>query len=279
MKKLLTSLLLITASMSSFAENRIISAGSSITELIMALDARDQLVAIDVTSAKLDKSGSLPQVGYHRQLSAEGLLALNPTHLIGSDAMGPQNTLTHLENAKVKVVTVPSGDTAQDLYKRIDTIAEITGKQKQATALKKELDKKFAHLNSHKVENKPKVIFAMIMPGRPMTIAGNKTTVNEVINLAGAENPAQSMMESYKPLSMEAIVNLQPDYLVVIQHSWDQQGGHEGILKTLPLLKATPAGQQGHIIAIPGSAITGGLGIESIDLAKQLYDTFHPAMK
>lgn len=70
-------------SSSTLAAERIISAGSSVTELILALGAEQQLVGIDVTSVA-PPSLALPKVGYHRQLSAEGLLALEPTQLLGS---------------------------------------------------------------------------------------------------------------------------------------------------------------------------------------------------
>lgn len=279
MRNIFLSTLLFCFAVTAQAQNRIISAGSSITELILALDAQQQLVAIDVTSKHLDKSGQLPEIGYHRQLSAEGLLALNPTHLIGSDVMGPQQTLTLLENAQVKVVQAPAGDSKQDLFKRIDTIAEITQKQSQAKQLKAQLSKQFAHLQSQQADKKPKVLFAMVSKGRPMTIAGNHTTIDVVLNYAGAENPAKPLLDSYKPLSTEAIVNLQPDYLLVSQRSWDQLGGEQGILQAFPLLKATPAGANGRIIKIPGSAIIGGFGIESIELSEQLFNTFHRSTK
>ncbi|GAK87639.1 periplasmic hemin-binding protein [Vibrio ponticus] len=53
-------------------KNRIISAGSSITELLVALGAKDQLVALDVTSKHFNTEQQLPLIGYHRQLSPEG---------------------------------------------------------------------------------------------------------------------------------------------------------------------------------------------------------------
>ena len=56
------ALSLLIASSSVWAEqaptsNRIISAGSSITELLIELGARDQLIALDVTSKKYNQDG------------------------------------------------------------------------------------------------------------------------------------------------------------------------------------------------------------------------------
>jgi len=264
----------VNAQQDSVANNRIISAGSSITELLIALGAKDQLVAIDVTSRHYNSDGALPQVGYHRQLSAEGLMALSPTHLIGSHEMGPENTLTLLKSGGIKVETVPSGDTEQDLFSRIDKIAQITGTEEKATSLKKSIDDQLTAIKSRQIEHSPKVLFAMLTKGRPATIAGDKTTIDVIINLAGGQNPAKEQMSSYKPLSPEAIVQMQPDYLLVSSRAWEALGGQQGILKEFPLLAATPVAAENRIIPINGSAIIGGFGLESLQLTEELYKTF-----
>lgn len=255
-------------------ENRIISAGSSITELFYALGAQEQLVAIDVTSKHYDPDGELPQVGYHRQLSTEGLISLAPTHLIGSHEMGPETTLSQLTSAKINVVTVPSGDTQADLFKRIDDIATITQTEKEAEVLKTSLSKRLSAMEQRQLPQAPNVLFAMLSKGRPATIAGADTTIDTIINFAGAKNPAANETTSYKPFSIEAVVGMQPDYLLVSQRAWLALGGHDGIIAEFPLLGATPAAQNQRIIPIAGSAIIGGLGIESIELSDELHQTF-----
>ncbi|WP_434997882.1 heme/hemin ABC transporter substrate-binding protein [Vibrio scophthalmi] len=286
MKKLAFAFGLLVASSSLMAQqhtesqsaqtNRIISAGSSITELIVALGAKEQLVALDVTSKKYNQDEKLPLVGYHRQLSAEGLMALSPTHLIGSHEMGPDSTLTLLKNGGIDVETVPSGDTEQDLFNRIDKIAAITGTQDNAVDLKASIQSKLDAMQQRDVADAPKVLFAMLSKGRPATIAGDKTTIDVIVKLAGGQNPAKNMMSSYKPVSQEAMVEMQPDYLLVTKRAWQALGGKEGILQEFPLLAATPAGSQDRIIAVNGSAIIGGLGIESLVLADDLFNQFHP---
>ncbi len=280
MKKIIWALSLIisattvNAQQNHVASNRIISAGSSITELLVALGAKNQLVAIDVTSRQFNTDGTLPQVGYHRQLSAEGLMALSPTHLIGSHEMGPEKTLTLLKSGGINVETVPSGDTEQDLFDRIDKIAQITGTEEKAVLLKKSIDEQLTTIKSRQIEHSPKVLFAMLTKGRPATIAGDKTTIDVIINLAGGQNPAKEQMSSYKPLSPEAIVQMQPDYLLVSSRAWETLGGQQGILKEFPLLAATPVAAENRIIPINGSAIIGGFGLESLQLTEKLYKTF-----
>ena len=114
----------------------------------------------------------------------------------------------------------------------------------------------------------------MLTKGRPATIAGDKTTIDVIINLAGGQNPAKSEMSSYKPLSPEAIVQMQPDVLLVSARAWEALGGHEGILKEFPLLAATPVAGKDRIIPVSSSAIIGGFGLESLELTDELYKAF-----
>jgi len=252
---------------------RIISVGSSITELFFALGAEDQLVAVDVTSRHYIKDSALAQVGYHRQLSAEGLMALNPSDLIGSNEMGPEKTLEQLKAAQVNVIEVPSGNSQEALIARINLIATITHTQDKAVALTQSVVQSIAQLRQQKLSSTPNVLFMMINEKRPATVAGANTSIDKIITLAGAVNPAATM-DSYKSMSYEAIIALQPDYILVSQHAWDQFGGKVEIVRKLPLLAATPAGSQLHIMPVASSAIIGGFGLESIALAEQLNQLF-----
>ncbi|MDX2321684.1 MAG: hemin ABC transporter substrate-binding protein, partial [Moritella sp.] len=99
---------------------------------------------------------------------------------------------------------------------------------------------------------------------------GKNTSIDEIIILSGAVNPANSVIESYKPLSYEAIIQLQPDYILVSDRDFSPYGSVDKLLADFPLLKATPAGLKGQIMAVQGSALIGGFGLESIKLAKTL---------
>ncbi|GLS91068.1 hemin ABC transporter substrate-binding protein [Psychromonas marina] len=252
---------------------RIISTGAGLTELFFALDAQQSLVAIDMTSRDYAQKTGLPLVGYHRQLSSEGLMSLAPSILIGTDEMGPESTLNMLKASNVEVITVPTGNTIELLEQRIDTVASLTGKQVQAVALKKSLHQDIEQLENSPLSTQPKVLFLMLNKDRAPTVGGENTSINEVIRLSGALNPAAELIESYKPISFEGIIKMNPDYILVSQRAWDSFGGKQQILAKLPLLAATPAGMEGQIIAVPSSAIIG-FGLQSIELAKQLNHSF-----
>ncbi|MCM5508520.1 MULTISPECIES: hemin ABC transporter substrate-binding protein [unclassified Vibrio] len=253
------------------ANERIISAGSAVTELILALEQQNQLVAVDVTS-ELPQDLELPKIGYHRRLSSEGLMALNPTRLIGSDEMGPETSLSQLKTAGVEVDIVNTLPTPEGLLERIDEIAALTDSQKNAEALKAEVNQQISSLEKNKAKTKEakKVLFLLIHEGRPANVAGASTTPNAIIELAGGINPAASKLDSYKPLSTEAMVEMQPDVILVSGRSYEKMGGADAILAKMPLLAATPAGQSKNIITVDGHALVGGLGLKSLSEAERL---------
>ncbi|HAS8558645.1 TPA: hemin ABC transporter substrate-binding protein [Vibrio vulnificus] len=252
------------------AQERIISAGSAVTELILALHAEQSLIAVDVTS-QLPEGQQLPKIGYHRRLSAEGLLALSPTTLIGSDEMGPAPVLQQLKSTGVDIEVVNTQANVDGLKARIDQIAAILNKPQEAQQLKSLVDQQVQSLKANQPTNqKKKVLFLLIHEGRAANVAGTDTTPDAIINLAGAINPAADKITAYKPLSSESMIEMQPDVILVSGRSFEKLGGPDAIIKMMPLLAATPAGQNKQIMTIDGAALVGGLGLKSLAEAKRL---------
>ena len=260
-----------------FAQERIISAGSAVTELIYALNAEESLVAVDVTS-KMPQAAQLPKIGYHRQLSTEGLLTLQPTQIIGSDEMGPQTTLDLLAQSNIKVNVVNTKPTIKGLLERIDEIALLTHHQENSQSIKDNVNKKVAQLNSNipSRNKQKKVLYLLLHEGRAPYVAGRETTMDEMIRLSGAINPAQPFISSFKPLSMEAMISMQPDVILVSNRSLDKLDGIDNIIKSIPTLASTPAGINKQIIGIDGSALVGGLGLATLDEAARLNRLLYP---
>ncbi|MFG6247777.1 heme/hemin ABC transporter substrate-binding protein, partial [Vibrio diabolicus] len=219
-----------------------------------------------------------PKVGYHRRLSAEGLLTLRPTKVIGSDEMGPKTALNQLKAAGVDVEIVNTDANVDGLYQRIDQIANLMNRQAKAEDLKQDVKAQVQALNANQPAQaqKKKVLFLLIHEGRPANVAGSETTPDAIIQLAGGLNPAADQLSSYKPLSTEAMVEMQPDVILVSGRSYETLGGADAILKAMPLLAATPAGMNKNIITIDGHALVGGLGLKSLAEAERLNALLYP---
>lgn len=256
---------------------RVISAGAAITEIINALGAKQQLIAVDITSKTL-VADNVPKVGYHRQLSAESLIALAPTRIIGSEEMGPPKTLTLLKQSGIEVDIVNGGETVNDLLHRIDQVAALTHHQQQAQKLKQQIMANVDRINQHNAQRvqRKKVLFLMIHDGRPINVAGSNSTANSIITLAGAINPAASMVKNYKPVSTEAILQMQPDIILLSNRTTASIKDMAQLIKKLPVLAATPAAKNNAIAVVDGTALIGGLGIHSINEAMRLNHVFYP---
>ena len=83
--------------------SRIVVAGGSITEILFYLNESKNIVAVDTTSNYPEAAKNFPSIGYVRALSAEGVLSLNPTLIIGENDMGPKNVLKQLKKTKVEL--------------------------------------------------------------------------------------------------------------------------------------------------------------------------------
>ncbi|MGF1879193.1 ABC transporter substrate-binding protein [Photobacterium frigidiphilum] len=274
MKKIATLAIVSLFAFPSNAEKRMVSAGFGVTEIIYALQAQDNLIAADFTSRNLIKGDNKKQLGLHIQLSSEGILSLNPTHLIGTNEMGPKIVLEQVKNSGVKVVILPSGQNVPDLLARIDTLAKVTDTKFKAEALKQRVNNDIFLLKQNQCSNKPNVIFFMLDVSGSTKIGGDNTAIDRIIMLAGGNNPAKKQINGYKSVSMESMGDMNPEYILVSQRAWDIYKSADAILDKLPILRSTGAGMKKNILIVPSSALLGGIGLESINLAKELNNHF-----
>ncbi|WP_067515418.1 heme/hemin ABC transporter substrate-binding protein [Endozoicomonas ascidiicola] len=286
MKPLILSTLIgLSASAAVAAEThdtqRIISAGNGVTEIIYALGAGDQVVAVDQTSTWPAEVNKLPRLGYHKQLSAEGILALEPSMLIGTSDMGPPSTLSQLKSAGVDVEAIPLEHSAESIEQQITTLAEILGKEEQGEKLWDEIDASLGEAQAlaanYEAEHGEKVpvLFVLAMGGRAPTVAGSGSAANALIDLSGGYNPAAEQFKGYKGLSNEALLLLAPEVIVFPGSRSNPNMTPEKLMEQMPILKQTPAGKNGRVVAIDGNLLLGGLGPRTGDVALSLAKTFY----
>lgn len=274
-----TSLLAsMVSSLAAATEHRVVSAGAGITELVLALEAGNELVGVDSTSHIPASMDSVAKLGYHRMLSAEGILALSPSVLIGSDAMGPNSTLEVLRSANVKVVTLAGAETQAELLNHVDQIGDLLSRKVQAIELKKQIVLSFSQLNAKQQQiaqlgEAPKVLFLLLQPDRPARVGGNGTAADIIINLAGGQNIAG--FDGYKSVSQEGILALQPDVIIISNRSdTESVDPANELLQAMPLLKHTPAGEHNQVKTLSSQALLGGLGLSAIVAADKLASDF-----
>jgi iron complex transport system substrate-binding protein len=250
-------LALFAASASAFAAARIVSLGGDVTETLYAIHAESELVAVDSTSTWPEAARKVPDVGYVRQLSAEGVLALRPDLILATHDAGPPAVMTQLRDAGVRIETLPASRSATDIEAKIRRIGHLTGHHKEADALASDVARRFASLATtvSVMSSHPRTVFLMSTgQGSPMA-AGRDTAADRAIALAGGENVATGV-EGYKAVSPEALVAMKPDAILLMKEREDSVGGVDGVLR-LPGVADTPAGKSKRIYFVEGQALLG----------------------
>tara|TARA_B100001093_G_scaffold360770_1_gene345455 strand:+ start:802 stop:1623 length:822 start_codon:yes stop_codon:yes gene_type:complete len=261
------------------AEDRIITVGGTATELVFALGAGDKVVAVDQSSLHPSKVQLLPQVGYIRMISSEGILALEPSKIITSSEIGPKETLEQLKETGIPITVIRSPDTVNELYEAIDLIGEALNSREEARKLKAEVNQGLAELKMP--TKKIGVLFLMHHPyvDSALNAAGKHTKANTVIELAGGENLIDSH-NGYKNISEEAILSLNPSIILLgVPENLDSDNAQ--ILDkfyTNPLLKNVRAIKDMGVRVVPLSK-TLSFSHRIPETMKQLSDIFKESIK
>lgn len=238
-------------------DSRIIALEGPVTEIVYALGAGDRLIATDVSSTYPEAATQLPQVGYVRQLSAEPILALDPTLIITTDQAGPPEVVAQLRESGVPIAMFASASSIEESYALIRNIAQTLGLVTEGESLIAQMEADLAEAAAllAQVETTPRVLFIYARGVDTVMGGGLGTGVDVILAMAGAEN-AVTEFEGYQPLTAEAAVAAAPDAYLLFTSGLESVGGTEGLLQ-IPGLAQTPAGESERVFAMDGLLLTG----------------------
>jgi iron complex transport system substrate-binding protein len=238
---------------------RLVSVGGDVTEIIYALGEQDRLIARDTTSLYPEAATKLPDVGYMRALSPEGILAMNPTAIIAIEGSGPPEALNVLKSASVPFETVPNAYTREGILAKIDRVGDLLGQPDKAKALEErvgvDLDVAIADAAKRPEGERKRILFILSMQGGKIMASGTGTAADGIIKLSGSVN-AVGNFPGYKPLTDEAIVEAKPDVILMMNRGDGSATKDEDLLKQ-PALALTPAAQNKAIIRMDGLHLLG----------------------
>jgi len=236
---------------------RLVVVGGALTEIVYALGAEASLVAVDTTSQyPPDALKRLPNVGYMRALSAEGVLSLKPTLILADGDAGPPTALAQLKNAGAALVLLRKNPTPAGVVYKLRAVARVFGREaegeKRAAAFEADMAALAAAIA--KAGRRPKAVF-LLSASRGLLAAGQDTAADHMIALAGGVNAIQGYT-GYKPLSGEAVIAGKPDVILATEHGLAQLGGAERLLERAELA-ATPAGREKRVVALDALLVLG----------------------
>ena len=280
-KILLTALLSLLSSIITYAEDckvskdssRLTVAGGSLTEIVYLLGQEKKLTAVDITSNYPDEAKELPSIGYVRALSAEGVLSLSPTLILGENDMGPPAVIEQLDRVGIQIEIIPEENTARGIINKVECVANILNVKNEIksevirdlVSIKQDLDK------LKNIENPKRVMFILGMESGSPTVGGIGTSADGLIKMIGAINVMDSF-EGWKPVSTEAIIEAKPDFILISNRGLSSYKTVENLAKQ-PSLMFTPAAKNNNIIAMDGMAMLG-FGPRTLQVAKDISSKF-----
>jgi iron complex transport system substrate-binding protein len=256
---------------------RIVSIGGAVTEILYALGAEDRIVAVDTTSLYPPRAMvAKPNVGYMRQLSAEGVLGLNPQLVLAIAGSGPKETIDVVDAAHIPLVVVPETYSEAGMIEKIRMVAKVAGVESRGACLADAVTADLASLRDlrARVTTPPRVMFVMsFMDGRAL-IAGRNTAANEIIKLAGGVNVADGF-EGYKIMSDEAIAAARPEHILAMERG--KETLQADAIFASPAFALTPAAQHRRLLAMDGLYLLG-FGPRTAAAARELAVKLDPAL-
>jgi iron complex transport system substrate-binding protein len=259
--------------------SRVVSIGGAVTEILYALGFDKSIVGIDSTSLYPPQAAKEKKnVGYMRQLSAEGVLGLRPSLIVAIAGSGPKETMAVLEAAHVPLVVVPDSYSEAGIVEKIGVVAKAVGAGERSLCLIDRVHSDLAALKTIEagIARKKRVLFVLsFVNGRAMA-AGRDTAADGIIKLAGGINVIDEY-EGYKPLSDEAVIAAKPDVILSMQR------GGPGVLSADAVFShaafsATPAAAQRSFVSMEGLYLLG-FGPRTARAARDLALTLYPDLK
>ncbi len=226
-------------------------------EIIWALGAQDKVVGVDLSTTYPPEVKKVQTVGYHRALSAEGILSLHPTAVLHDNNIGPPQVVEQLQQLNIPMKNFSAKNDSFDGTKAlIREMGAYFHKEARAEELCNTMDtQRAASLEKVKqYTDRPRV--AVIHFGRASNVymvvgkggGGDGGGVSQMIELAGGqmaiENKGMQRMES-----PEIIAQANPDVILITDFGYDRLGSLDQI-KALPGVGTSNAAKTGRIYRI-----------------------------
>ncbi|MDF1609085.1 ABC transporter substrate-binding protein [Hoeflea sp. YIM 152468] len=266
-----------TANSEQLRAQRVLAIGGAVTEIVYALGEQDRLVGRDSTSTYPLEAADLPDVGYIRALSPEGVLSVKPDLVLARENNGPPEAVEVLKSTGIRWVDVPDDFTLDGVDENIAIIAAELGVPEKGNALRTKVAADIARARKRlaAIDDRQKVMFVLTVEDDKINTSGTGTAANGIIELAGGTNVIADFA-GYKQISDEAVIEAAPD-IILMMNGRGEAADHaapNALLEAHPALSTTPAVKNGRIIRMDGLLLLG-FGPRTGEAVSQLAQAFY----
>lgn len=191
---------------------RIISLAPHITELIYAIGANEQLVAVSDFSDYPQAALALPRVASYAGINIEAIIALKPDLIIAWQNGNSAADIKRLQQFGFNV-KFSNPLTLDDIATELIYFGQLTGQQqlaKQQAALFTE--QLTALRQQYQTKKRLKVFFAMST--KPLSTVANNAWPQQMLTICAADNIFANSKGDYPQLGIEQVLAAQPDVII-----------------------------------------------------------------
>ena len=240
-------------------DERVVVISQTYNEIIWALGAQEHVVGVDFSSTYPPDVKKVQTVGYHRALSAEGILSLHPTAIIHDNNIGPPQVVEQLKGLNIPMKTFDAkNDSVEGTKALIREMGAYFHKEQRAEELCRTLDTQMAaSLEAvKKYTDHPRV--AVIHFGRASNVylvvgkgsgTGDGSAASRMIEWAGGAMAIDSQ-RMQRMESPEIVAQANPDVILVTDYGFDRANGDLEQIKALPGVSTSNAAKNNRIYRI-----------------------------
>jgi iron complex transport system substrate-binding protein len=242
---------------------RLVVISQTYNEIIWALGAQEHVVGVDYSSTYPPDVKKVQTVGYHRALSAEGILSLHPTAIIHDNNIGPPQVVEQLKGLQVPMKTFDAKNDSPDGTKAlIREMGAYFHREDRAEELCRTLDAQLAASLERVKQYTDRPRVAVIHFGRASNVylvvgkggGGDGGAAGRMIEWAGGEMAidARGMQRMASP---ETIAQANPDVILVTDYGFDRLEGSLEQIKELPGVATSNAAKNNRIYRVEEHAL------------------------
>ena len=236
----------------------LITIGGSVTEIVFQLGLGDMVLAVDQSSTLPPQVKNLPQVGYIRRISSEGILSMFPELILTTTDIGPDNVVSQIKDTGVEMEIYDAPKDIQDINDIITKISSLLNAESQGKTLKKHLNSTLEKINifASKHKSDPSIAFFMNPSAGSYNAAGAGTIADYLITVMGGRNIFGLDFKKYQKVNKEQIIQYNPDIILVASHYPGQKTSEH--FTSSKEFKSITAIENNNVIDITMSNLTMG---------------------
>jgi iron complex transport system substrate-binding protein len=186
---------------------RVVSLAPSTTEALFAIGAGPRLVGVSSFDDYPPAAKKLPKMGTFSGPDLERIVAAKPDLVVAAHG-NPLDLIRRLRSRKIPVyVTNPLSIDA--VLENMLDLGRLTGRDAAARRLVQGLRERLRRV-AERVARRPAVNALVVIWDEPLTVAGGKSFIQDILRRAGGVNAARSITETYPKLDPERLLLMNP---------------------------------------------------------------------